>query len=217
MKAFLAAVLAAATVASVNAVYGIDISAPMDANTASCLSKSAGADFAIVRCWCSYGGFDGNCPGSIANLWGAGFAHVDAYMFPCAGQDAAGQFNSLASSLSAAGTQFGQIWFDIETNPSTGCGWADQGSNCNYMQALVDACANAGLSCGVYASAYMWGNIMGNGCTAGGNLPLWYAHYDGSQSFDDFSPFGGWGTPAMKQYAGDDTVCGFGVDDNWYP
>jgi hypothetical protein len=22
---------------------------------------------------------------------------------------------------------------------------------------------------------------------------------------------------AMKQYVGDDTVCGFGVDDNWYP
>jgi len=38
--------------------------------------------------------------------------------------------------------------------------------------------------------------------------------YDGSASFGDYSPFGGWSRPAMKQFAGDATVCGFGVDLN---
>ncbi len=58
---------------------------------------------------------------------------------------------------------------------------------------------------------------MGDGCTVGGDHALWYAHYDGNPSFSDFSPFGGWSSPAMKQYTGTSTVCGFGVDDNWYP
>lgn len=43
-----------------------------------------------------------------------------------------------------------------------------------------------------------------------------YAHYDNDPSFDDFSPFGGWSNPAMKQYAGDKNECGVGVDLNYY-
>ena len=27
---------------------------------------------------------------------------------------------------------------------------------------------------------------------------LWYPHYDGKPSFEDFTPFGGWTKPAMK-------------------
>lgn len=44
-----------------------------------------------------------------------------------------------------------------------------------------------------------------------------YAHYDNSRSFGDFRPFAGWSKPSIKQYAGDATVCGAGVDLNWYP
>jgi hypothetical protein len=40
-----------------------------------------------------------------------------------------------------------------------------------------------------------------------------HCSYDGNAGFSDFSPFGGWSSPAIKQYAGDDTVCGFGVDE----
>lgn len=43
-----------------------------------------------------------------------------------------------------------------------------------------------------------------------------YAHYDGKPSFSDFRPFGGWSKPAIKQYAGDKTECGAGVDLNYY-
>ena len=168
-------------------------------------------------CRCSYGGFDSNVVGSIANMWSAGFAHVDSYMFPCAGQDATAQVNSFVSQLSSNGVQYGMIWFDIETNTSDGCGWSDPADNCNYMQALVNAANANGVNYGIYASAYMWGSIMGDGCTVGGSNPLWYAHYDGDAGFDDFSPFGGWSTPAMKQYTGTSNLCGFGVDNDWYP
>ena len=43
-----------------------------------------------------------------------------------------------------------------------------------------------------------------------------YAHYDNDPSFSDFKPFGGWSKPSIKQYAGDKTVCGAGVDLNFY-
>jgi hypothetical protein len=43
-------------------------------------------------------------------------------------------------------------------------------------------------------------------------LPLWYAHYDNSASFSDFTAFGGWSSPAIKQYEGDKSSCGVGVD-----
>jgi hypothetical protein len=49
-------------------------------------------------------------------------------------------------------------------------------------------------------------------CTGLRNVPLWYAHYDGRDTFADFTPFGGWTKPNMKQYIGDTTMCGAGVD-----
>lgn len=76
-----------------------------------------------------------------------------------------------------------------------------------------------GVTVGIYTSKYMWQNIMGgfNNCAKFGNLQLWYPHYDGSPSFSDFTPFAGWTKPAIKQYVGDTTACGLGVDLDYYP
>lgn len=52
-------------------------------------------------------------------------------------------------------------------------------------------------------------------------LPLWYAHYDNVPSFSDSwaYEFGGWSSPAMKQYYDSDSgPCGVSyIDVNWYP
>lgn len=61
-------------------------------------------------------------------------------------------------------------------------GWADPATNCAYYQSMVDAFTNNGINYGTYASEYMWSSIMGDGCTVGGDHPLWYAHYDGNPS-----------------------------------
>lgn len=65
----------------------------------------------------------------------------------------------------------------------------------------------------------MWQSIFGSktACASVGNYNLWYAHYDNVVSFSDFSAFGGWTKPAMKQFAGDVTVCGLDVDKNYRP
>lgn len=49
------------------------------------------------------------------------------------------------------------------------------------------------------------------------SFPLADAHYDGRSSFGDFAAFGGWSKPAIKQYRGTSTLCGAGVDYDWYP
>ena len=62
----------------------------------------------------------------------------------------------------------------------------------------------------------MWNEIFGSkdACQNYANEPLWYAHYDNVQTFDDFKPFGGWTNPHIKQYVGLGTVCGVTVDLN---
>ena len=44
-----------------------------------------------------------------------------------------------------------------------------------------------------------------------------YAHYDQNPSFSDFSSFGGWYKPTIKQYKGDARVCSVDIDQDWYP
>ncbi len=102
----------------------------------------------------------------------------------------------------------------------------------------------SGVSIGMYSSEGEWPMTVGAGCTAFTNLPLWYAvrssvflfffpfyacpvfngsvfvqHYDGNPDFSDgLYQFGGWTSPAMKQF--DDSAsnsCGLSVDRNWYP
>ncbi len=53
-------------------------------------------------------------------------------------------------------------------------------------------------------------------CPDAASVQLWYAHYDKKQTFDDFKPFGGWTTPNIKQFNGDISVCGVGIDENFY-
>jgi GH25 family lysozyme M1 (1,4-beta-N-acetylmuramidase) len=88
------------------------------------------------------------------------------------------------------------------------------------MKELVTAIEARGRAVGIYASAFMWNQIMGNkdSCTNFNAYPLWYAHYDGKESFDDWAAgkFGGWTTPTIKQYAGSAVVCSFEVDLSYY-
>ena len=180
--------------------------------------KQAGYSFAIPRAWKSYGAFDSNALANVRNARAAGIPYVDVYMFPCRGQSASAQVASLVSNLGSA--NYGQIWLDIETNPSSGCSWAGRSGadNCNYVTELVNAVKAHGKVPGIYSSYYMWESIMGGAknCAGLGHVALWYAHYDNSASFSDFKSFGGWSRPNIKQFKGDTTACGVGVDLNFY-
>ena len=106
----------------------------------------------------------------------------------------------------------------METNTSPNCGWSkDYDANCRFTQQLVQAAQKSGKTVGLYASAYMWNTIMGGSdrCQHFGDLPLWYAHYDGVENFNDFHAFGGWDQPYAKQYKGTTSICNASVDLNY--
>jgi hypothetical protein len=157
----------------------------------TCLAQQ-GYTLSIVRAYHSYGAIDVDAPNSIQRSNNAGLS-TDVYMFPCRGKNASTQVNELVNYLeqmtqttgTASRYEFttGTIWLDVETNPSPGCTWA-QGtgdSNCAYLKEVVDALEARGRSVGIYASGYMWNQIMGSktACTSFSQYPLWYAHYDG--------------------------------------
>jgi len=107
----------------------------------------------------------------------------------------------------------GRVWLDIEGSQY----WSSSTStNKAWFQNLKDSCATYGVTCGVYSSSSQWSSIFGSTTYSyASDLPLWYAHYDNTASFSDFSTFGGWKSPHAKQYQGDVTQCSIGVDKNW--
>ena len=82
---------------------------------------------------------------------------------------------------------------------------------------MVDEGKKLGIKASIYTSYNNWQSIVGLSYNypASQGLPLWYAHYDNNPSFSDFTSFGGWTKPSIKQYMGDQSSCGVGVDYNY--
>jgi len=207
------------------ATLGVDVSSSVSGSDWSCL-KSNGYTFAITRGWHSSGSLDTTACPNVKAAHGSGIQYVDVYLFPCTSCSASGssQVSSMVSGLKSAGctatsgtqgtSNYGMVWLDIE-GPGTYWG-SNTGTNQNFFKSLLTGCSNTGSVCGVYTSSSQWDPIMGSSYTGGSSKPLWYPHYDNSASFSDFVPFGGWTKPAMKQYEGDVTVCGVGIDKDYY-
>ena len=205
-------------------VLGVDVSQPVSVTAAQCM-KTAGKSYSITRAFESLGRIDKNAPATMTAFAKAGI-ETDIYMFPCSfGLDAKTQLTWLQGNLTASNApRFGMMWFDIEDNPDPACSWVkDTAQNCAYMKTLVDAALSMPYFAnrtGVYTSIHEWQNTwMGSNCTVAAALPLWYPHYEQppNPSFSDFTPFGGWTQPFMKQYADGPATCGVGTDLNWRP
>ena len=138
-------------------------------------------------------------------------------MFPCRGKSAVQQANELVDSVYQS---YGMIWIDVEINPSSGCSWYSysSSSNCDFVLELIDALEARGKKVGIYSSMYQWEESLGSNyaCPEAAKVPIWYAHYDNRQTFSDFSSFGGWSYPDIKQYVGDTSLCSVGVDLDYY-
>lgn len=215
MSRIVSAVILCLCIYSSTSTLGVDVSQLFSTSTYQCM-KSNGFSFAIIRGYCSYGGVDHNAVQSLNNARAAGMI-TDIYMFPCRGKSASAQVDEMMNSIPA--NLYGMIWIDVETNPSSGCGWSgDTNSNCAFVTEIINRIKSHGKVPAIYATAYMWQTIMGgrNNCPSVASQQLWYAHYDNNPSFSDWSNFGGWTKPAIKQYAGDVTLCGAGVDKNFY-
>ena len=190
------------------ATLGVDYSTRV--TSINCMVNS-GYVFAVPRGYCSYGGIDANVVANLKSAWDGGMHNVDVYMFPCVPcGNPKGQADQLINAL--AGSKYGMIWVDVEIYKWSG----NQEANRNFILDVVAQIKARGKVPGIYTSYNNWQNIVGLGWDGVSSLPLWYAHYDNDPSFRDFRAFGGWSRPAIKQYAGDKTLCGSGVDFSFY-
>lgn len=74
------------------------------------------------------------------------------------------------------------------------------------IRAAVQAARDSGYAPGIYTAPWWW--IPGaSNSTEWSDLPLWHANYDGNPEIESVA-YGGWGTPAMKQYAADQSLAG---------
>eukprot|EP00825_Cyclidium_porcatum_P032343 TRINITY_DN34652_c0_g1_i3.p2 TRINITY_DN34652_c0_g1~~TRINITY_DN34652_c0_g1_i3.p2 ORF type:complete len:247 (+),score=39.79 TRINITY_DN34652_c0_g1_i3:204-944(+) len=197
---------------------GVDLSQLFSESDYQCL-KTNGMGFVIARGYCSDGVVDPNVVQSLKNAKAAEIPYQDIYMFPCVGKSASTQASELVAAIPSS--LFGMVWIDVETNSSPNCGWSttDFTSNCNFLGDLVKSLQSNGLHVGIYASSYMWRTIFGSdtACPNFTSLAIWYAHYDNNPSFSDWTDFGGWTKPSIKQYKGTTTYCGASVDLDYYP
>ena len=203
---------------------GIDVSTSVTEDTWSCMGEY-GYSFAIVRGYLSYGAIDPNLISTLNSAKAAGFDYRDIYMFPCRGLGASDQMIELIDYLNdnnfESQSDYNYIWLDLESNPKTSCYWSSYSgdSNCDYVKEMISTAEDYGIKIGLYSSYYNWELIFDSvtNCVDLTDYPIWYAHYDDDASFSDWDTygFGGWDTPSMKQYVGDDTLCTAGVDKNY--
>lgn len=195
---------------AVSATSGTDVSSAVSSSAYTCL-KNNGYVFTIIRGYQSFGQVDPNVVQNIKNARAGGQADVDVYLFPCVScGNPAGQAQTLVNAIK--GQNYGMIWIDIEVYQ-----WSSsQSANQGFITTMASTLHNLGQSVGIYTSYYNWQSIVGLGWTGVSQYPLWYAHYDNNPSFSDFTSFGGWSRPSIKQYNGSSTICGVGVDLNWY-
>ena len=53
----------------------------------------------------------------------------------------------------SVGKSYGMVWVDVESNPSSGCGWGtNYDNNCEFLRQLIQRLKDHGLNVGVYAS-----------------------------------------------------------------
>jgi len=208
-------ILIAQSFNSANATLGMDISQYCTGIDFSCLVKN-GYEFAIIQVWAGGYGVNGNIGTCVNRAWAAGMKHVDIYAFMCPNCAGNNPPTSAMATIKShmSGVRFGMLWLDVEQ--CTGC-WNDAGSNCNFVAAAASAAVSHGFNLGIYSSEGEWAATVG-GCTSVNNHPLWYAHYDNWESFGDGAyHFGGWTSPAMKQFNGNVGACGSTIDQDWYP
>ncbi|CAF0927709.1 unnamed protein product [Didymodactylos carnosus] len=200
------------SITTILATKGIDVSQSVTQAQFECL-KNAGYEFVITRVHQSTGKVDPNGARTIKNAKAAGFRYVDGYIFPCFScGNPAKQVSDTIDNLNSNGAEYGMIWLDIES----GANWSSIAQdNIDFIQQMIDELKRLKVNFGIYAQKSQWTHITGN-TVVFGDPPLWYPHYDNVESFSGFQAFGGWTKPAIKQYQGDVSECGVGIDRNFY-
>lgn len=201
----------AGTPVPLSGLYGVDVSQPTSQSAFECMKTQHAVSFVIIRSYTELGSPDSAVVDTAKAAHAAGL-DVSVYHFPDTSQSASSQISADINYLRDHGVSFSSVWVDVEHSD-----WgSDTSANANFVKECLDAIKSHGVGAGVYTSESQWGPIAGNSDIASG-YPLWWATYNYEPNFDGFKSFGGWSSPYMHQYKGNQLLCGAGVDVNWRP
>jgi len=202
-------------------VYGVDFGVAQGILTPQqfqCLIDK-GKEFMIMQLWRSNGLINPYYKTNYETAQAVGIKKIDAYAFICNSINTPEQIcNGIVNNLPA--NFRGRVYIDIE--PWTGCWVGTPEERLKFAEDVATTCLQHGLDMGVYSCHWDWVQVFGSGELSSPiltKLPLWYAHYDGKDVFDDdfkTQTFGGWTTAIMKQYLPTFPLCGSAFDMNVY-
>jgi len=200
-----------------NAYIGLDGIQTMSVAAFHCLSQN-GFSFYVTRVYQETGRVDMNGINNVKAGRAAGWRDVDGYIYPsrrAGSPSAADQIRETINALHSNGAVIGMLWMDIERDPEWSSNLAD---NQQFIRQLIQTAESLGVKVGIYTNNNNWQAIVGLSWSEFSRLPLWWANYNGEQSYNHFVPFGGWSRPAIHQYKGTTAgPCGVSMDLNWYP
>eukprot|EP01115_Flamella_aegyptia_P010368 TRINITY_DN45901_c0_g1_i1.p1 TRINITY_DN45901_c0_g1~~TRINITY_DN45901_c0_g1_i1.p1 ORF type:complete len:233 (+),score=45.51 TRINITY_DN45901_c0_g1_i1:32-700(+) len=161
-----------------------------------------GKSFTVIQTW--QGGYgETSAVAYCASQAHAAGLSVSLYAYACpncsGNTPAYTVFKNLAENLKSQGVSYTYLYFDIEECPPSSCWSSSTSTNVSFLKDAISGAEDGGAKVGIYANKSSWTQIMGSDSSFS-KYPLWYAHYDGSASFSDFTAFGGWTSPHMKQY-----------------
>jgi GH25 family lysozyme M1 (1,4-beta-N-acetylmuramidase) len=182
--------------------------------------KQNGKSFLIMQIWSGGYGINPNFVSNYQKAKAAGISYIDAYAFicnNCAGNTPDNICSKIKSTLPSGFS--GQVWLDLEQCEA--CWTNTDEVRMKFVQGVASQCHADGLKLGIYSGMGSWAGVFGTSSYDAGSLksyPLWYSHYDGVTSFNDWASvkFGGFSKPAMKQYKGSTSFCGTTVDFSAY-
>ena len=196
-------------------MYGLDMCTVHSVSSLQCFINN-GFTFTIPRCWCSTGVWDSGCVQSVSNSHAAGMSRVDVYFFPCFScGNPGGQVYTFWDTVIAYDMDISWVWYDLEGEWSS-----SYATNQAFFEELIYYTRSIGFYYGIYSNWNGWWYFFGYDYLFdyASVTPLWYPHYDWVDDFSDFITFGGWTTPAIKQYIDNiDTLCDGIVDFNYAP
>mmetsp|Transcript_11328 Transcript_11328/g.39468 ORF Transcript_11328/g.39468 Transcript_11328/m.39468 type:complete len:560 (-) Transcript_11328:178-1857(-) len=195
-------------------VYGVDVSSGVDKSALHCMRAEHDVSFVVARAYEEDCVVDAAAVGTLKAAHAAGM-HVDAYHFPCQSKDAKSQVDESIHHLHSNGVNFTTYWIDIENSNWGG----DHARNVKFISDLAAAAKGHGVDVGIYTSSNSWAPITGDSHELSKKYRLWWPNYGSppQKDFHDFSAFGGWTRPYLKQYKGNVGLCGASVDVSWRP
>jgi len=144
---------------------------------------------------------------SYVDLLAVGIKDIDASIIVLDRLNPEQVCNNVAANLPAFFT--GIVWLNVLKGDAL---WTDSIENrMSYLEGLVNACSKFNIRTGISTSPDDWESTMGDvsaTSTSLTKLPLWYDdNHSNNQDFHDYNTFGGWNTPAMKEFQIDQFLC----------